>query len=151
MPARWRDDASTRGPASPAAVQGDFVTYRNVKTFAMKNWQLFLAAAAIVSCLAFRAYHHGWANYDQSKTLDYTGTIESFKFENPHATARVKDKDKTWLVVLAPTSRMESRGVPTDKITKGSKLRVVGYPHKEIKDEMRAERIFVDGDKFELR
>jgi hypothetical protein len=63
----------------------------------------------------------------------------------------VKDKNKTWLVILAPTSRMESRGVPTDKIKKGSSLRVVGYPHKEGKDEMRAERIFVDGTKYELR
>jgi hypothetical protein len=46
---------------------------------------------------------------------------------------------------------MESRGVPSDKIIKGSKLRVVGYPHKKEKNEMRAERIFVDNVKFELR
>jgi hypothetical protein len=36
-------------------------------------------------------------------------------------------------------------------IKKGSSLRVVGYPHKEIKDEMRAERIYVGDKKFELR
>jgi hypothetical protein len=75
-------------------------------------------------------------DYDQKKTLDYMGTVEEFKFENPHASARVKNKNKTWLVILAPTSRMESRGVPVDKIVKGSQLRVVGYPHKTVKDEM---------------
>lgn len=117
----------------------------------MKQLRLFAVAAAAVLFSSFVVFHHGWSNYDQSKTLDYTGTIESFTFENPHATAKVKHNDKTWLVVLAPTSRMESRGVPTNKMKKGSKLRVVGYPHKEIKDEMRAERIFVDGDKYELR
>jgi hypothetical protein len=117
----------------------------------MKKWQLLVAAAAVLLVVSFKPFHHGWANYDQTKTLDYVGTVEEFTFENPHATARIKDKKKTWLVILAPTSRMESRGVPSDKIVKGSKLRVVGYPHKKEKNEMRAERIFVDNVKFELR
>lgn len=116
-----------------------------------KKYFLLAVVACTFMAVGFKPLHHGWANYDQNKVIDYTGTVEEFKFENPHATARVKDKDKTWLVILAPTSRMESRGVPNDKIKKGTKLRVVGYPHKEIKDEMRAERIFVDGNKFELR
>lgn len=116
-----------------------------------KKYFLLSTVVCIIIAVAFTPLHHGWANYDQTKVLDYTGTIEAFKFENPHATARVKDKDKIWFVILAPTSRMASRGVPDDKIKKGSKLRVVGYPHKEIKNEMRAERIFVDGKKFELR
>jgi len=46
---------------------------------------------------------------------------------------------------------MEARGLNADMIKKGSTIQVVGYPHKEIKDEMRAERIFVGGVKFELR
>lgn len=100
---------------------------------------------------AFAPLHHGWADYDQTKVLDYTGTIEEFKYENPHATARVKDKDKTWLVVLAPTSRMQERGISPDMLKKGGSVQVVGYPHKKIKDEMRAERIFIDGKKYELR
>ena len=99
----------------------------------MKKWQLLVAVSIFLLAVSFRPLHHGWANYDQKKTLDYTGTVEEFTFENPHASARVKDKDKTWLVILAPTSRMESRSVPSDKIVKGSKLRVVGYPHKNIK------------------
>jgi uncharacterized protein DUF6152 len=117
----------------------------------MKKWQLFVAVSFVLLAVSFKPFHHGWANYNQKKTFDYTGTVEEFKFENPHASARVKDKNKTWLVILAPTSRMESRGVPSDKIVKGSKLRVVGYPHKTIKVEMRAERIYVDNVKFELR
>ncbi|WP_205511039.1 DUF6152 family protein [Longitalea arenae] len=117
----------------------------------MKKGRLLVIAVMTLLAFSFMPYHHGWTNYDQNKTLDYVGTVEEFTFENPHATARVKDKKKTWLVILAPTSRMESRGVPSDKITKGSKLRVVGYPHKKIKDEMRAERIFVDNVKYELR
>ncbi len=109
------------------------------------------AIIVFLACVAFTPFHHGWANYDQEKVLDYTGTVQEFTFENPHATARVKNETKTWTVILAPTSRMQARGVPNNKLVKGSSVRVVGYPHKEIKDEMRCERIFVDGTKYELR
>jgi len=117
----------------------------------MKQCKFILAGLLFIVATSFSPDHHGWANYDQNKVLDFMGNIEEFTFENPHATAKVNDKKKTWFVVLAPTSRMQSRGVPVDKLKKGSSLRVVGYPHKEIKNEMRAERIFVDEDKFELR
>ena len=100
---------------------------------------------------AFESFHHGWANYNQEKTLDYKGTVQELKYENPHAIAKVKEKSKTWTVILAPLSRMEARGLNADMIKKGSTIQVVGYPHKEIKDEMRAERIFVNGEKYELR
>lgn len=117
----------------------------------MKHCKIIIIGLLFILGSSFVPEHHGWANYDRNKVHDYTGEIVEFTFENPHATARVKDKNKTWFVVLAPTSRMESRGVPVDKLKKGSSLRVVGYEHKEKKDEMRAERIFVDGEKFELR
>ncbi|RDC61664.1 DUF6152 family protein [Adhaeribacter pallidiroseus] len=110
-----------------------------------------LAACIFLVLTSFTLFHHGWADYDQTKVLDYTGTIEEFTYENPHALAKVKQDDKVWTVYLAPPSRMESRGVPKAKLAKGNSVRVVGYPHKEVKDEMRAERIFVDGNKFELR
>jgi hypothetical protein len=109
------------------------------------------AAALLIGCLSFTVRHHGWSSYDQTKTLDYSGSVQDLKYENPHALATVKAKDKTWTVYLAPISRMEARGLNADMIKKGSTIRVVGYPHKEVKDEMRAERIYVDDKKFELR
>ena len=114
----------------------------------LKSICLVMMVAVLSS---FESFHHGWANYDQQKTIDYKGTVQELTYENPHAMARVKEKNKVWTVVLAPLSRMESRGLNADMIKKGSSIRVVGYPHKEIKDEMRAERIFVNGEKYELR
>ncbi|MFC5410810.1 DUF6152 family protein [Larkinella bovis] len=108
-------------------------------------------AVLLLLSAAFAPLHHGWGDYDQTKVLDYTGIIEESKYENPHATARVKDKDKTWLVYLAPTSRMQERGVTASMLKKGTSLRIVGYPHKTVKTEMRAERIFIDGTKYEMR
>lgn len=102
-------------------------------------------------CVSFTPPHHGWANYDQTKTLDYTGVIESAVYENPHATIKVMHGKKVWTVILAPVTRMRDRGVLAEMVKKGQSLRVVGYPHKEIKDEMRAERVFIGGNKYELR
>jgi hypothetical protein len=100
---------------------------------------------------AFKPFHHGWTNYIQNKPIEYEGTIQESVYENPHATAKVKHKNKVWFVILAPVSRMEARGVTADMIKKGASVRVVGYAHKELKDEMRAERIFINGNKYELR
>ena len=117
----------------------------------MNQFKKVLLAFLILGSFSFSTFHHGWANYDQDKVLDYTGVIQEFTFENPHATAKIKHKNKTWLTILAPTSRMEARNVPIDKLQKGNSIRVVGYPHKKIKNEMRVERIFVGNDKYELR
>lgn len=95
--------------------------------------------------------HHGWSNYDQEKPLDYTGTVVEAAYENPHATAKINFNQKIWTVVLAPTSRMQERGIKPAMLKQGTTVRVVGYPHREIKDEMRAERIFIQNKKYELR
>jgi hypothetical protein len=109
------------------------------------------AGSLLVLCVSFSLRHHGWADYDQQKVLDYTGTIQTSVYENPHASLQVNQDKKVWTVILAPISRLEARGVTADMVKKGRSIRVVGYPHKKIKNEMRAERIFIDGTKYELR
>ena len=54
-------------------------------------------------------------------------------------------------MVLAPPTRMESRGLPAAKLRVGGKATVVGYPHRSNEDEMRAERITIEGATVELR
>jgi len=108
-------------------------------------------AVVFLLCMSFTYFHHGWANYDQKKVLDFKTTIEQSVYENPHALAEVKYKQETWTVYLAPASRMTARGLAADMIKAGTAVRIVAYPHKTKKTEMRAERIFVDGEKYELR
>ena len=117
----------------------------------MNGIRNLVVLASLLCCLSFGVLHHGWANYDQSKPFDGSGTITESTNENPHASIKLKTKDKTWTVILAPVSRMETRGVTADMVKKGETVRVVAYPHKEGKDEMRAERILVGDKKFELR
>lgn len=95
--------------------------------------------------------HHGWANYDQTKVLDFESTIDESTFGNPHTMAKVKYQDESWEVYLAPASRMTDRGLTAEMIKKGTKVRIIAYPHKTEKGEMRAERIYVDDKKYELR
>ena len=116
------------------------IRYRNAGLFVL-----------LLIATAFTLPHHGWADYDQEKTLDFTGTIQELVYENPHATIKINEKEKIWSVYLAPVSRMQARGVTEEMVKKGNSIRVVGYPHKKVKDEMRAERIFVRETKFELR
>ena len=55
------------------------------------------------------------------------------------------------LAYLAPPSRMDSRGFAKDALKVGATATLVGYPHKTIADEMRAERITIGGKTIELR
>jgi len=108
---------------------------------------LLLAATSAASVFA----HHGWGSYDASKPITVTGPIETSKYENPHATITVKAVDKVWTVTLAPVSRMQSRGASPEFVGVGKTVSAYGYPSTVEKDEMRAERITVDGKTIEMR
>ena len=95
--------------------------------------------------------HHGWSEYDSTKTLTYTGKILESGYEHPHGHVRLETKDKTWHVVLAPPSRMENRGLAKDALNKGNTVTVVGYANREKPEELRAERITAGGKTVELR
>ncbi len=69
----------------------------------------------------------------------------------PHATIELDVSGKSWLAVLAPPSRMSSRGISGSDIKVGAKATVEGYPSRDDTAEMRAERITLDGKVYELR
>ena len=98
--------------------------------------------------------HHGWSQYDANKTLNLTGVIKEASYSNPHGLMRLQvdgENGKTWLAVLAPPSRMNSRGLSQEILKAGTTATVVGYPHRELADEVRAERITIGGKTVELR
>jgi hypothetical protein len=112
-----------------------------------------LAGAAALALLAASPAlaHHGWSEYDSSQTITLSGTIVESGYSNPHTVIKLQTADKTWTAVLAPPHRMENRGLPAGSIDKGKTATVVGYRHKRDPQEMRAERITVDGKTVELR
>ena len=107
--------------------------------------------------LAFLAFplaaagHHGWSEYDSSKTLKLTGKVVVSGYEHPHGHIRLEAPGQTRHVVLAPPSRMERRGLGKGMLKPGAVVTVEGYANREKPEEMRAERIIVDGKTIELR
>jgi hypothetical protein len=95
--------------------------------------------------------HHGWSSYHEDKPLTVEGVITASTYGNPHGTAKLQADGKTWDVVLAPTSRMQARGLTEAMLQKGTKAKVLGYQHKQHAAEMRAERVTIDGKTIELR
>jgi hypothetical protein len=107
-----------------------------------------LAAVAPVAALA----HHGWSSYDANTVLTLKAPILESRYQNPHGELVMEDSGKRWLVVLAPPSRMQSRGLPREALAVGNTVTVVGYPSRNTPTEMRAERITTaDGKTVELR
>jgi hypothetical protein len=115
----------------------------------LRSFALGLALAALPAAAVLA--HHGWGSYDASKPITVVGPIETLKYENPHATITVKAPDKVWIVTLAPVSRMQARGAAAELVAIGKTVSAYGYPSTVEKDEMRAERITVDGKTVEMR
>lgn len=111
--------------------------------------RILVAAALAVPGLAWA--HHGWSEYDSSKALKLTGKVLASGYEHPHGHVRLETPGKTWNVVLAPPSRMQRRGLEKDALKPGAAVTVEGYPNRSKGDEMRAERISVNGKSVELR
>ena len=108
-------------------------------------------AAALVTLASPAPAHHGWSEYDSTQTLTLTGKIVESGYEHPHGHIRLEAPGKTWVVVLAPPTRMENRGLPKEALQPGNTATVVGYPNRTKREELRAERITIQGKTVELR
>ncbi len=113
----------------------------SLKTRAASALAATLAAAFVTATPAFA--HHGWSDYDADTPLTLKGTIKTSSYENPHGMITLDADGKSYTVILAPVSRMESRGATRESIAVGKQVTVVGYPSKTHAGEVRAERIVV--------
>jgi hypothetical protein len=111
--------------------------------------RIFVGVGAMLLSWAAVA-HHGWSGYE-TEARKLSGTIEASSYANPHSSIRLKTDEKTWVIVLAPPSRMSNRGLTEASLKVGKSVSVEGYVHKTDTNEMRAERIVVDGKTVELR
>ncbi len=109
-----------------------------------------LLASMLATPLAVSG-HHGWSEYDSAKGLKLTGKIVESGYDHPHGHIRFEAPGKTWNVVLAPPSRMENRGLQKEWLKPGASATVEGYPNRNKPEEMRAERITINGKTIELR
>lgn len=110
---------------------------------------IFAAAAVAIAVPA--AAHHGWSSYDETKPITVTGSFATVSWGNPHGTATIRWQGATWDVILAPTPRMEARGLTQAMIAPKQKVSITGYVRKDGTKEMRIERVMAGGKTVELR
>lgn len=110
-----------------------------------------LASVVSLALSAPALAHHGWGSYDSQKTIKFAATILEVKYENPHVEIALEYQGKKWTITLAPVFRMQNRGLPSGALVKGKTVTVEGYASKAHGEEMRIERITVDGKVVELR
>ena len=113
---------------------------------------LMLKSAAFLTLVATPALaHHGWSSYDASKVIRVTAPLSAVTWGNPHGTAKVAWQRKTWNVILAPTARMQARGLTRAMLESGKPVTLIGYPRRDGAAEMRIETVIAAGKKVELR
>jgi hypothetical protein len=97
---------------------------------------LSLARLAIVTIFALSVglnvmAHHGWADFDRSKRVEISGIILESKYENPHTFVRVRVEQSEWAVELSAVPRMRRNGITPEMIKPGTRVSLVGHPHKK--------------------
>lgn len=97
------------------------------------------------------AAHHGWSSYDEAKPITLSGSLTRVSWTNPHGTAAMRWQGKEWAVVLAPTQRMDARGLTEAMIAPGQRITLTGYARRDGTPEMRIERVMAQGKTVELR
>ena len=95
--------------------------------------------------------HHGWGSYDADQVMTLKAKLDAVHYRNPHAEVGVTYQGKAWNAVLAPVSRMTTRGLPAGALVAGKTITIVGYPRMDGAAELRAERIIIDDRTIELR
>lgn len=115
----------------------------------MRRIHLFAAACLAIAAPAIA--HHGWSSYDESKPITLTGSLATVTWGNPHGTATTRWQGKKWDVILAPTSRMDARGLTEAMIAPGQRISMTGYARRDGTAEMRIERVTAGGKTVELR
>jgi hypothetical protein len=109
----------------------------------------FLAAALIINPAA--EAHHGWSAYDADKAVKVEAPVEAVRYRMPHGEIEIDYEGERWVIVLAPTSRLQARGLPEEDLQVGDTVLIEAYPKRDGTPEMRAERITVKGKTIELR
>jgi hypothetical protein len=95
--------------------------------------------------------HHGWGSYEASNPMTIEAPVESLTWENPHGELVLPHEGEPWHVTLAPLSRMQLRGLSPDMLAPGTVVAAHGYPSRHNPNEIRAERLTVGGETYELR
>lgn len=100
--------------------------------------------------------HHSFAVYDFSQQIEFSGTVETLNFKNPHIamTLRVTNDDGTAEIIDfiegAPANMLVRKGLRPDMISPGATITAIGSPLIEDSSKYFLRRVRLpDGREFE--
>jgi hypothetical protein len=108
-------------------------------------------AAGLAAMPGTALAHHGWGGFDRSKVLDHSGPVARSTYANPHGTLFMAKDGQELTIELAPTSRMQARGLSAEDIAPGRTVRVYAYQNRGNPLVYRAEWVEAAGKRIELR
>ena len=117
-------------------------------------------STAVVLALLFAVpvawAHHSFAVYDFGQQIEFSGTVETLNFKNPHIamTLRVTHDDGEVEVIDfiegAPANMLARKGLVPDMISPGSTITAIGSPLIEDPSKYFLRRVRLpDGREFE--
>ena len=90
---------------------------------------------AMAACVLFwpAHAHHSGAPYDGTKTLRIDGTVESWRFANPHCSLQIRSADGSmvWSFEGNPAGMLAAQGYRRDTFTPSSRVTVLYNPMKD--------------------
>jgi hypothetical protein len=112
--------------------------------------QLVACAAIAITASTPAFAHHGWT-WAEDVNSELTGVIVAAKLGNPHGELTLNVNGANWIVEVGQPWRNERAGLKDEMLVKGVKLTAEGHKHIDPKKKVfKAERILIDGKKFDL-
>lgn len=112
----------------------------------------FLAAVLLLAMPQFSSAHHSFAvHYDGARIVSVTGTVQEFRFRNPHGMIVVEGTSSegvagSWKIETNSPNILRRRGWTPDSIAAGDEVVIDGFPANDGSNAMRVYRVrFTDG------
>jgi hypothetical protein len=90
-----------------------------------------------------------WSSYDATEIVEITAALEEVRWDETVVCVTHEGVRKE--ILLAPVARMMARGLEQKALTAGKMVTIEAYPSTTNANELRAERIAVDGQMVALR
>jgi hypothetical protein len=104
-----------------------------------------LALAALLGGGALSAHHSFAVFFDDTKTIEITGSITDFRFSNPHAIISLEVKKagmvEEWKAETNAVTLLKRRGWTKDSLKAGEVVTIDGWPSRDGANYMRMRTI----------
>ena len=118
------------------------------KLHSIRQWLVGVVLMCAGWSVAFA--HHGW-RWTEDGQFELTAMVEKAVLGNPHGVLTMDADGSKWQVEVGQPWRNERAGLTDAMFVKGATLTIVGKRSADPKEQrMKAERILINGKKFDL-